>query len=112
MHPSELPAPIPAKIVETQLSFSGNFEHAVVTPNQLRWRPFTIPTDAETDFIRGLTTICGAGRYSLRPVSGFACLLLSELCTCAAWAVQIDIWVGACQSWQLAAIKATWAAHC
>jgi homogentisate 1,2-dioxygenase len=34
---------------------------AVVTPNQLRWRPFPIP-ESRVDFIRGLFTICGAGR--------------------------------------------------
>ena len=32
----------------------------MITPNQLRWRPFAIPSDS-VDFVRGLTTICGAG---------------------------------------------------
>ncbi|KAK9820068.1 hypothetical protein WJX72_005739 [[Myrmecia] bisecta] len=39
---------------------TADFERAVVTPNQLRWRPFSIPTD-DVDFVRGLFTICGAG---------------------------------------------------
>ena len=41
--------------------FSGDFERALVTPNQLRWRPFSVPTDL-VDFVRGLFTVCGAGR--------------------------------------------------
>jgi len=41
--------------------FSGDFERAVITPNQLRWRPFSVP-DEPVDFVRGLFTICGAGR--------------------------------------------------
>ena len=35
---------------------------AVVTPNQLRWKPFPLPQE-NVDFVRGLYTICGAGRY-------------------------------------------------
>lgn len=35
----------------------------MVTPNQLRWRPFPIPQDP-VDWVRGLFTICGAGRWA------------------------------------------------
>ncbi len=37
----------------------------MVTPNQLRWRPFPIPEDP-VDFVRGLFTICGNGRCAGR----------------------------------------------
>ncbi|KAJ1332605.1 homogentisate 1,2-dioxygenase [Batrachochytrium salamandrivorans] len=40
------------------------------TPNQLRWSPFEMPTEPNTDFIRGLHTICGAGGAATR--SGIA----------------------------------------
>lgn len=36
---------------------------AQVTPNQLRWRPFPVPHEPGVDFLRGTTTICGAGRW-------------------------------------------------
>ncbi|CAG0878606.1 unnamed protein product [Darwinula stevensoni] len=43
---------------------SGNFipewDKIKSTPNQLRWRPFDIPSVA-TDFVDGLNTVCGAG---------------------------------------------------
>ncbi|KAL4422217.1 hypothetical protein ABPG77_009692 [Micractinium sp. CCAP 211/92] len=41
-------------------TLTADFSHGVVTPNQLRWRPFAIPEDP-VDFVRGLFTICGAG---------------------------------------------------
>jgi len=41
-------------------TLTADFSHGVVTPNQLRWRPFPIPEDP-VDFVRGLFTICGAG---------------------------------------------------
>ena len=47
----------------------GEFDRGVVTPNQLRWRPFAIPSDS-VDFVRGLTTICGAGSAGKK--DGFA----------------------------------------
>lgn len=34
----------------------------VIDPNQLRWKPFDIPTE-ETDFVQGLKTISHAGKY-------------------------------------------------
>lgn len=39
------------------------------TPNQLRWQPPVVPT-AQTDFLQGLSTMCGAGSPSMK--SGFA----------------------------------------
>lgn len=46
-------------------TLTADFSHGVVTPNQLRWRPFSIPEDP-VDFVRGLLTICGAGRWGPR----------------------------------------------
>ncbi|KAJ8331032.1 hypothetical protein QVD99_001165 [Batrachochytrium dendrobatidis] len=40
------------------------------TPNQLRWSPFPFSTESNTDFIRGLHTVCGAGAAASR--SGLA----------------------------------------
>ena len=40
---------------------TADFSRGVVTPNQLRWRPFPIP-EHPIDFVQGLFTICGAGR--------------------------------------------------
>ncbi|XP_064404429.1 homogentisate 1,2-dioxygenase-like [Halichondria panicea] len=34
-------------------------------PNQMRWKPFTMP-DKPTDFVEGLHTVCGAGDPKLR----------------------------------------------
>lgn len=48
---------------------TGEFDRGVITPNQLRWRPFAIPSDS-VDFVRGLTTICGAGSAGKK--DGFA----------------------------------------
>lgn len=44
-------------------TLTSDFTHGVVTPNQIRWRPFPIPDDP-VDFVRGLNTICGAGSVS------------------------------------------------
>jgi len=46
-------------------TLTADFTRAVVTPNQLRWRPFPIPDDP-VDFVRGLFTICGAGSTSTK----------------------------------------------
>jgi len=37
-------------------------------PNQMRWKPFDVPTtgDASVDFVQGLHTLCGAGHPSVR----------------------------------------------
>lgn len=37
-----------------------------VSPTQLAWLPFDIPTDGEVDFISGLKTIAGSGDPTLR----------------------------------------------
>ncbi len=47
-------------------TLTSDFTNAVITPNQLRWRPFQIPSDP-VDFVQGLFTICGSGRYTTSP---------------------------------------------
>ena len=43
-------------------TLTADFLRCVVTPNQLRWKPFPLPPDDHpVDFVRGLFTICGAG---------------------------------------------------
>ena len=39
---------------------TADTSHCTTTPNQLRWRPFPVPTGS-VDFVRGLFTICCAG---------------------------------------------------
>ena len=53
-------------IAQERKGFRSNSDHnaATVTPNQLRWRPFELPNDP-VDFVTGLHTICGAGRWHL-----------------------------------------------
>ena len=41
-------------------TFHNDFEHAPVTPNQLRWDPLPMPT-TPTDFVDGLVTLAGNG---------------------------------------------------
>lgn len=48
--------------------FGANFEQDEITCNQLRWLPVPLP-DTPVDFIQGLQTICGAGRYVSHEVS-------------------------------------------
>lgn len=60
---------IPYRMPSLVLLFTGEFDRGVITPNQLRWRPFAIPSDS-VDFVRGLTTICGAGSAGKK--DGFA----------------------------------------
>lgn len=43
-------------------TLTADFSQGVVTPNQLRWRPFPIPSEPGVDFVRGMTTVCGSGR--------------------------------------------------
>lgn len=46
----------------------GNYtddRNVTVTPNQLRWSPFDIPT-APTDFVQGLHSIAGAGDVGVK----------------------------------------------
>jgi homogentisate 1,2-dioxygenase len=49
---------------------TADFSAGVVTPNQLRWRPFAIPSEPSVDFVRGLLTVCGAGSAAAK--TGFA----------------------------------------
>ncbi|KAJ9528270.1 hypothetical protein QJQ45_014238, partial [Haematococcus lacustris] len=42
-------------------TLTADFSNGVVTPNQLRWRPWPLPTEPNVDFVRGITTVCGAG---------------------------------------------------
>ncbi len=43
-------------------NLTNNWDEIEQTPNQLRWRPFTIPSnETKVDFVDGLNTICGAG---------------------------------------------------
>lgn len=72
-------------------TLTADFSHAVVTPNQLRWRPFAIPEDP-VDFVRGLFTICGAGRW--------ACCAVAPRWGAAlwAWAAGGSLWGVTCES--------------
>jgi homogentisate 1,2-dioxygenase len=50
-------------------TLTADFSRAVVTPNQLRWRPFPMPPSQEqhpVDFVHGLFTICGAGSTGMK----------------------------------------------
>ncbi|KAG2501039.1 hypothetical protein HYH03_000858 [Edaphochlamys debaryana] len=49
------PAPFPND------NLTADFTAGHITPNQLRWRPFPVPTEP-VDWVRGLFTLCGAGR--------------------------------------------------
>ena len=64
--------------------FSGDFARALVTPNQLRWRPFSVPSDL-VDFVRGLFTICGAGRRARDTVAPDMRVLRAGLCEQGLW---------------------------
>ena len=47
-----------------------------VSPTQLAWLPFDIPTDGDVDFVSGLKTIAGSGDPTLREglaVHSFLC---------------------------------------
>ncbi|GMH40156.1 hypothetical protein BSKO_08060 [Bryopsis sp. KO-2023] len=50
-------------------TLTADFSKGVVTPNQIRWRPFSIPSEP-VDFVRGMFTICGAGNALTK--DGFA----------------------------------------
>ena len=51
-------------------ALTADFAHAPLTPNQMRWRPFAIPTDP-VDWVRGLFTVAGAGSAG-SPSGGYA----------------------------------------
>jgi homogentisate 1,2-dioxygenase len=55
--------------IDARFVRSTPFDEVVTSPNQMRWDPIAIP-DAPTDFIDGLTTICGNGDASMN--SGIA----------------------------------------
>ena len=50
-------------------NLTADFGRAVLTPNQVRWRPFSVPSDP-VDWVRGLFTVCGAGCAAAK--DGFA----------------------------------------
>lgn len=58
---------------------SADPAHSELTPNQLRWQPFSVPEEP-VDFAHGLTTICMSGRW-LRghPLSQEACVAQAGL---------------------------------
>lgn len=42
--------------------FTNNWNKQHPNPNQMRWKPFDVPSATQTvDFVQGLHTICGAG---------------------------------------------------
>ncbi|KAG2428612.1 hypothetical protein HYH02_014313 [Chlamydomonas schloesseri] len=50
-------------------TLTADFSGGTVTPNQLRWRPFPIPSEP-VDWVRGLFTLCGTGKAATK--EGFA----------------------------------------
>lgn len=42
-------------------NLTADFSQGIVTPNQLRWKPFPFPSE-KVDWVRSLFTICGSGR--------------------------------------------------
>ncbi|KAG0044358.1 hypothetical protein BGZ83_010418 [Gryganskiella cystojenkinii] len=58
----------PFKPLKTNKHLVGNYtdeKNVSVTPNQLRWSPFDIPTEP-TDFVQGLHSIAGAGDVGVK----------------------------------------------
>lgn len=55
--------------LHTRLTADFTDKETEATPNQLRWKPPPIP-EIPTDFLEGLSTICGAGSTSAK--SGYA----------------------------------------
>jgi len=56
---------LPFKKYEGNKFFSSNLDEQIPNPNQLRWKPFDIPSVA-TDFVDGLRTVAGAGDPKMR----------------------------------------------
>lgn len=54
------PSVVHEPFVRIQSNTTIKFDDAEPNPNQLRWKPFDIPT-SPTDFLDGLHTVCGAG---------------------------------------------------
>ncbi|XP_065057424.1 homogentisate 1,2-dioxygenase-like [Rhopilema esculentum] len=46
-------------------NLSDNWKNRPPNPNQLRWKPFDIPSNP-TDFVEGIATVCGAGDPRMR----------------------------------------------
>ncbi|EDW76012.1 uncharacterized protein Dwil_GK14896 [Drosophila willistoni] len=48
--------------------FTQNWNEQPPNPNQLRWKPFDLPTERKkpVDFVQGLHTVCGAGDPRVR----------------------------------------------
>jgi len=59
----------PYKRIDNGLLRGGPFSEVEATPSQLRWNPLPIPR-TETDFVEGLTTLCGNGNIAMQ--SGMA----------------------------------------
>jgi homogentisate 1,2-dioxygenase len=51
---------------DTESNFLPSNAHVHLSPTQLAWLPFDIPTDGEVDFISGLKSIAGSGDPTLR----------------------------------------------
>ncbi|KAG0346780.1 hypothetical protein BG004_000822 [Podila humilis] len=66
IRPSVCHTPFESYPTKTRLVSNYTDEANVsVTPNQLRWSPFDIPTEP-TDFVQGLTSIAGAGDVGVK----------------------------------------------
>ncbi|KAF8951708.1 hypothetical protein CPC16_011007 [Podila verticillata] len=66
IRPSVCHTPFEAYPTKTRLvSNYSDTANVSVTPNQLRWSPFDIPTEP-TDFVQGLTSIAGAGDVGVK----------------------------------------------
>jgi len=56
----------PFKPIDNGL-LTNDFSKAVITPNQLRWKPFPLPAaNKKVDFIEGLATIGGSGAPDIK----------------------------------------------
>jgi homogentisate 1,2-dioxygenase len=55
----------PFRQIDSRLVRSGPFTDVPPTPNQMRWRPLTIPT-TPTDFVDGIATLGGNGSPALQ----------------------------------------------
>lgn len=51
---------------DTESNFFPSNNRVHVSPTQLAWLPFEIPSDGEVDFVSGLKTIAGSGDPTLR----------------------------------------------
>lgn len=51
---------------DTESNFLPMNPRIHVSPTQLAWHPFDIPTSGEVDFVQGLKTIAGSGEPTLR----------------------------------------------